>query len=296
MRILVTGASGFIGVPILDELIKSNHLVMALSRYERKSSFSNLIWLNCNLDCIDEYKNEIIKFDPEILIHLAWSDIPEFTSKNSHANLKKSINFFEFMFTIKNLQKVIVSGSCFEIKNKFGPCIEDCETDTSTYFSWAKVSLLEWLKIKALKNNISLVWMRIFYAYGLGQKPNSLIPSIINSFLSGSKPNLMRPYNCIDLIHKDDIAKAFIAASEKSVPSGIYNVGSGKTKCVSEIVEIIERFFNQGRLVTEPILPSNNLGDEVLNFHADIRKIQFYLDWQPKISIESGLINLCKLM
>lgn len=296
MRILITGASGFIGVPILDEFRKSNHLVMALSRTEKKSSFPNLIWLNCNLDYIDECKNEIIKFNPEIVIHLAWSDIPEFNSKNSNGNLKKSINFFEFVFTLKNLQKVIVSGSCFEIKNKSGPCIEDCETDATTYFSWAKVSLLEWLKIKAVEKNVSLLWMRIFYAYGIGQKPNSLIPSIINSFLSGSKPNLMRPYNCIDFIHKDDIARAFVVASEKSVPSGIYNVGSGKTICISEIVEIIGKVFNQGRLINEPILPSKNSGDEVLNFHADIRKIQSYFDWQPKISIESGLMNLCKLM
>ena len=95
-RVLVTGASGFIGVPLLRLLVLKGNEVLALSRKDRPSQISSSIkWLIADLTSPKSYKHTIEDFEPEVLIHLAWQEIPDYSlatsSKNLNMSLKKLI-------------------------------------------------------------------------------------------------------------------------------------------------------------------------------------------------------------
>ena len=86
MRILVTGATGFIGLPLTRHLVRQGHEILALSRSPlRSEKFIN--WLSADLSFPETYQDAIRSFEPEILIHLAWQDIPDFSFEKSENNL-----------------------------------------------------------------------------------------------------------------------------------------------------------------------------------------------------------------
>ena len=73
-------------------------------------------------------KTKIIKFNPEIVIHLAWEGIPVLNYTNCYKNLKNSISFFDLIFRETLCKKIIISGSCLEYGKQYGLCKETSQT------------------------------------------------------------------------------------------------------------------------------------------------------------------------
>ena len=123
-KILITGATGFIGKNLTNKLLSMNHEIMIISRKEQDFFDNiNLKWVKADLAYINKFSKTIKDFSPEIVIHLYWEDIPFFSIENSLKNLNNSINFFNLIFTIGSCKKILVSGSCLEYSKKFGECI-----------------------------------------------------------------------------------------------------------------------------------------------------------------------------
>ena len=106
MKVLVTGATGFLGRPVVRSLIHNGHSVLALSRKKKESTNTQqLIWLQGDLAHASEYHKEVQAFAPEAVIHLAWQDIPDFSFETSRQNLNQSIDLLSFIlddaFTVK---------------------------------------------------------------------------------------------------------------------------------------------------------------------------------------------------
>ena len=95
MKILVTGASGFLGKSLIKKLTEKNVIVLALSRtYSHIFDKKNVTWIKFNFSNITPLLNEIKKFKPEIVYHFYWEDIPNFNEINSLNSLNRSILFF----------------------------------------------------------------------------------------------------------------------------------------------------------------------------------------------------------
>ena len=118
MNIILTGGSGFIGSNLVKHLSKLRSFkIMLISRKKiSTSNHKNIILLETDLSNIEKHKKKIIKFNPKILIHLAWDKIPNFTFLNCKENEKKTKILINFLCKNTNLSKIIISGSCFEIK------------------------------------------------------------------------------------------------------------------------------------------------------------------------------------
>ena len=117
MKILITGGNGFIGTQILNCLDNTNYTVLNLYR-NKKNKKKNIVNFKCDLSKPSSYIKRIKKFNPEILIHLAWHGIPDFSKKNCTINKKNSIKLIQEISKCKSIKKIIVAGSCFEIKHK----------------------------------------------------------------------------------------------------------------------------------------------------------------------------------
>ena len=288
MRVLITGATGFIGLPLTLRLVEQGHKILALSRKPFKLNKS-ISWLNSDLSSPLTYQEEIRSFKPEVLIHLAWQDIPDFSFEKSKNNLNNSLNFLSFIIGLGSCKKIIVSGSCFELDKLYGECLESEAGKPRDNFTWAKHSLRMWLEIECKKENIQLGWMRIFYVYGPRQRTQSLVPSILTNLKNGKLPHISSPKNSNDFVFIEDVIDAFSNATLSQYPSGIYNLGSGVSTSILEVCRIAEK------IVTGKDILSQRINEEVvdtsksIDFWANYQRAEKHLNWQPATGIEEGI-------
>jgi len=290
MRVLVTGASGFIGLPVVQNLEKQGHTVLAISRNYQKESLKSLVnWLKADLISPETYQVAIKEFAPQVVIHIAWHGIPDFSFDTSLNNLNKSLDLLAFIIGLDSCKKIIVSGSCWEANTLKGECLETTQEEAKDYFTWAKHALYSWLNMMCKQKNIQLSWMRIFYVYGPRQRAESLIPTILTKLNNNQLPDLQTPKNANDFVYIHDVADAFTKAASIDNKSGVYNLGAGKPTPVLEICRIAERIVLGSDVLTQEMAEKSKETTCDVDFWASCTQSKKYLGWQPSTSLEEGI-------
>lgn len=169
MRIVITGATGFIGSDLIKKIDTKKNKILCISRKRHKNK-NNIKWIKCSLSEDNKYKKQISDFNAEVVIHLAWEGIPNLSKKNCKKNLSISKKFLNYFLNSKHCKKIIISGTCFEYKNNIGSCNEKSKIEKTNIFSATKTNLRQWVEDKVKKKKIKLYWLRIFYAYGSEQR------------------------------------------------------------------------------------------------------------------------------
>ena len=114
LKVLVSGASGFIGSKLVIKLSTSGFEVMGLTRSLYNTRLNEDIqWLSADLSLPDTYRDQVKSFKPDVLIHLSWQDIPDFSLEKSRLNLNQSLEFLSYILDIESCKKILVSGSKF---------------------------------------------------------------------------------------------------------------------------------------------------------------------------------------
>lgn len=294
MNILITGGSGFIGVPVINKLISSgNNKVLALSRsmrYSHPEILEQLTWINSSLLLDDVLLEQISAFAPEVIINLAWEKIPDFSYEASLQNLQNQVEFFRRILSIPCVKKVVTTGSCWEYGKNIGVCKESDDFISKNYFTWAKNSLRDFVQFECIKKNINFVWARIFYVYGPNQRSNSLIPSLIADLRARIVPVINSPSNANDFIYIDDVAEVIVKMCTARIDSGIYNIGAGESIELIKILSIIEKEILGSDMFTKMYTEKNlkNIVQDT-NFWGDLSKTTKALNWSPVTSIEDGI-------
>ena len=293
MRILVTGATGFVGRHVIKVL--QNHgyeLALFVRNINGALNLKNpdTVLVKGNLGNLGTAKNSLRKFEPEVCIHLAWEGIPDYSADISKSNLDNSINFLNFIAKETDCRKIIISGSCFEYGKTKGACKESDNVQTTSFFAWAKQSIYNYASLLCEQAVIDLIWFRIFYVYGPGQRAGSLIPSIINKLSKAKCPDIMSPHNKNDFVYTEDVAKAFQIAATNKIRSGIYNLGSGISTSVYEVCRTAELLITGETLMSEQ-LRNTNKKRETADFWADTCKTKQALAWAVSTPLEEGIKN-----
>jgi len=295
MKFLVTGATGFIGKSLLRLLIQQGHSVLAISRTKNvEFQQDKIIWIQSSLQLDEGSMNSIREFEPEVLIHLAWEKIPDFSYETSVENLNHQLAFFRNIFKINSLEKIIVTGSCWEYNKKIGFCVETENVVSSNYFTWAKNSLRDFLQFECLQNNITFIWTRVFYVYGPDQRKESLLPTVIQNIQSKTVPTIRTPSNSNDFIYIDDVIEGLLHFARQKIPSGIYNLGWGKSISIIDIIATIESIMHHSNKITSTLLENMPIKDT--DFWAEMSKTSQVLNWSPQISIEIGVKKMINQM
>lgn len=289
MRVLITGASGFIGRHLIPLLLQENHEILVLGRKSIENINCKIRSIICDLRDLASVSTQIVEFDPQACLHLAWEGIPNFSYEQCKRNLDYSLNLIQMLIGRTSCKKIVVSGSSWEYGKQHGVCKETDPSISSSYFTWAKNSIYACGSLLCTESQRDFVWLRLFFAFGPGQRENALIPTLYNAYKKGGAPNINNPLNAQDFIDVRDVAEAFRVSIQKPISSGVYNIGRGEPVTVSDVCAIVEAQMNQfsARIHSADKGPFSS---SVRNW-ADPSKFQNATGWRPLISVQEGIQN-----
>jgi len=285
MKIFVTGGTGFIGRPIVDKLIAQGHIVGVLSRTMSKAKNQKIKIINGDLANISLWKNKLKRFKPDAAIHLAWEGLPDHSVRISRKNLEFGLNLTELLAEI-GCKRMVAIGSCWEYGLHTGKIDEEAEIKPFDPFTAAKHSF-HWLgKEIAKEGNMEFIWARLFYVYGPGQHPKSLVPHLIESAKLKKLPEIRNPDAENDFVFVNDAAEAMVRLVVNPLKRDVYNVGSGK---LIHIADIIKQVSNKLNIQTNFKKAEKNYRDTAKSFYSDISKMKKDHKWKPETSISKGV-------
>lgn len=284
MNILVTGATGFIGSHVVNELVCRGHTIIALTR--NKNSVRNTLVKYVYGDlCNTDHKliDQIASYGIDSCIHLAWQGIPDFSYQNCINNFNMGLNLLDLCRKL-DIIKLICTGSCWEYENPIGMVNENWSLSSQSSFRAVKNSFRMIAESFCRDNNISFYWLRLFYVYGIGQRSGSLIPYIVGELKRGKYPQLKTPFAGNDYINVEDVARAIVDTMEMSPDESILNIGSGYALPVIDILKLIAAKLNINLDLSVYIkdFDSNR-------FWADMSRSKKVICFEPKIKINDGL-------
>jgi dTDP-6-deoxy-L-talose 4-dehydrogenase (NAD+) len=251
-QIIITGATGFIGQHLIPIFIDHGYEVIAIARdlvkAQKFSWFGDVQFISHDLQ--KETPDFCLK-EGSGLIHLAWQGLPNYKSLfHFEENLPQSYNFIKSILS-QGVKTVLVTGTCFEYGFQSGAISSSAETCPRNPYALAKDSLRKHLEFLAKEQPFTLQWARLFYMYGKGQNPRSVLSQLDSSIENGDSTFKMSGGEQLrDYLPVEEVAQQlFDLYSERA--AGTYNICSGKPISVRRLVE--ERIAQQQSKI-EPIL------------------------------------------
>lgn len=289
MRVLLTGGTGFIGKDLLKKLENKKYDILVCSRKLYRNSLNIKF---TKQDIGKKLNHTIVNFKPEIVIHLAWQGIPDFSLENCVENMKKNIFFLNNICGLPNLKKIIVSGSCLEYGSHTGLCKESSTYKSDSFFSYSKNTIREFLQMICREKKIDYVWLRLFYVYGLNQRKKTIISTIIENLINKKNIKIKNPTAKNDYIYIDDVINAIIKSINVRKAKGIINIGSGKTISVYDLIRKLENFLSENNKFSRKVVRVKTKLASKKSCNLKSKKL---LNWLPKHNIDQGLEKILKL-
>ncbi|MDZ4710679.1 MAG: NAD-dependent epimerase/dehydratase family protein [Saprospiraceae bacterium] len=243
MKLLVTGVTGFIGNYVVQELLKRNYSVIATSVSENKAKqyswFTEVEYLPFDFGSLDSHTDYFNFFGrPDALIHLAWEGLPNYKSSfHLETNLPRHIAFLDNMIR-HGLDDISVAGTCLEYGMKEGPLNEGMPSSPVNPYALAKDKLRIELDRLRQQKEFQLKWVRLFYMYGAGQNPNSLLSQLEKALRQGDEVfNMSGGEQKRDFLTVETMAEYLVEIAVQKEVTGIINCCSGQPVTVKKLVE-----------------------------------------------------------
>ncbi len=295
MKILVTGAAGFIGSHLVDRLISEGHSVVGLDIFSKgiKQHISNKKYVKhftpnkVDISKKAEVKDAYFK-DVDWVFHLAGKSTIVGSVKDPFSyhevNLTGTINVLEASRRAKVKRFLYAaSSSCYGIPDIY-PTPETAPVRPEYPYALTKymgeLYTLHWGRVYKLP----VVSLRLFNVYGPRIRTFGDYGPVFSIFLAQKLNNM--PYTVVgdgkqsrDFTFVTDVVDAFITAAKSNVVNEVFNVGSGGTYSINKLVKLLG-----GPVTYIPKRP----GEPDFTY-GDIRKIKKQLNWKPKVSFEEGV-------
>ena len=239
MKIAVTGATGFIGRHVLAELETRSVESIALVR---PSSIKVLGHSKYSVVQIDLHNAPPNTFElmgcPDVLIHLAWSGLPNYNSMHHfEQELPTQYRFLKNLIE-SGLQTLVIAGTCFEYGMQSGSLSEDIAVHPSNPYGFAKNALRYQLEHLKDAHPFQLAWARLFYLYGEGQSQSSLLPQLRRAAEGGDRLfNMSGGEQLRDYLPVAEVARHLVSLALAEKDIGVVNVCSGIPISVRTLVE-----------------------------------------------------------
>lgn len=294
MKVLVTGATGFVGACLVRHLVKTGSDVHIFSRKESNKwrivdILNQLTDHEVDLRKSSSVEHAVMAIRPKIIYHLA--------TYGGFADQRDADAIFEsnFMGTVNLLRSCektgfdcfVNTGSSSEYGIKSKPMEESDVLEPLGDYGVSKAASTLYCKSEAIGKRLPIVTLRLFSPFGPWDDPKRLIPYVIKSFLRGDRPELSTPQSVRDFVFIDDIIAAYSAVVKKPFSGEAFNIGSGNQTAIGDVASALQDIVGIGLTplwkTREPQRPEPSM------WVANIRKAETKLGWQPSITLRDGL-------
>lgn len=244
MKVLVTGAAGYIGRHVVKELLGLGHEVVAVdivsTGIDERAEFLQIEIFSGDADIFQKTGC------PDACIHLAWRD--GFVH-NSHTHMGNLSLHYKFLCDMIDggCRRIAVMGTMHEIGFWEGVIDENTPCKPLSQYGVAKNALRQSLLLYARGKNVNLYWLRAYYILGDDLKNHSIFTKLLQASQEGKEEfPFTTGCNKYDFIEVEELARQIAKASTQDQYTGIINVCSGKPVSLADRVEqfIKERNLN----------------------------------------------------
>ncbi|MFN2628139.1 MAG: NAD-dependent epimerase/dehydratase family protein [Gaiellaceae bacterium] len=284
-RVLVTGASGFVGRHVIAPLLARGFEVHTVARRP-------LSGLEAHRHAIDLLEPEapdriLTAVRPTHLLHLAWYTVHRefWTSVENLRWVEASLRLLRRFHELGG-RRAVLAGTSAEYDWSGGICVERrTPLAPQALYGAAKNGLREVATAYAGTVGLELAWGRIFFLYGPHEHPERLVASVARALLRGERAPVSGGSQRRDYLYVEEAAAAFAALLDSEIV-GPVNIGSGTAPTVRAIVETIAAGIGRPELVE---LGRRGPDDRAPLVVADVRRLRDELGWSPAVALEDGI-------
>lgn len=286
VKILITGAAGFIGANLTRKLIKTENEINILIKETSDHWRINDIISNCNVHKIDlkkveDVKNIVKKINPELVYHCAGHGIYHSQKDSAEifsTNILGTFNLLAALNESNNLRRLVNLGSFFEYStNPIDPYIISKITQTKLVEHFFK------------EKKLPIITLRLFTPYGKFDSPGRLICDLMIALIRNKPLEIFSKHTKRDFIYIDDVITALeIASQQLDIDGEIIDIGTGNEISVEEIVNTSNQLSDNELVINWNDTKQREV--DILDENIFLgRQHTQKLNWKPSTSLEDGL-------
>jgi nucleoside-diphosphate-sugar epimerase len=290
-RVLLTGASGFVGSRAVKALARRGYEVHAVSSRPNEDS-PIVAWHVADLLRPDAADALVDRVRPDSLLHLAWyAEHGLFWTSTENVRWVEATLRLLRAFADRGGSRAVLAGTCAEYEWTVdgGVCSEiNTPLRPKTLYGVSKNATRAVAQALADEVGFELAWGRIFFLYGPGEAATRLVPSVVRALLQGTPAAVSEGSQIRDFLHVDDVAEAFVALLDGDV-QGPVNIGSGNGVAIREVIELVGAAAGHPDLIRFGAVETR--AGEPASLVADVRRLRDEVAFRPRIALEDGIAD-----
>lgn len=291
MRILVTGAGGFVGAACVTAAQRAGHEVLAVVRPGSEAwrlPSERVTLVPADLSEPGSVR-AAMQMRPDVVVHSAWKGVSAAARQDRRQmadNIASSMAVVEAAIEA-GVRKFIGIGSQAEYGLLDGKISEAALPEPNSFYGAAKLAVQVLSKQSCADAGMAFAWLRLFATYGPEDNPHWLIPTLIEQMMRGERPRITTGRQLADYLYIKDVGAAVLAVAEQEAAHGIFNLGSGNPAAVKVIVETIRDIVAPDLELVFGEIPHGP--KQVWHMEADISRLTSLAGFRPSTSLDEGL-------
>jgi nucleoside-diphosphate-sugar epimerase len=287
-KVLLTGATGFIGSHVIPRLLAHGYAVHAVTSRAANPPTEGVNWYQANLLNSRETQQLVETVKPTHLLHLAWyvEHGAYWTSIENLRWVQASLNLL-MAFQENGGKRAVIAGTCAEYDWQYGYCQENrTPLNPASLYGTCKDALRRLVTVHAAQTGYSAAWGRIFFTFGPHENPRRLVTATIRALLANQPAPTSHGEQIRDFLFVEDLADAFVTVLDRDI-IGAVNLASGTPVKIKDIVNTIARQLNRAELIQLGALPAPANDPPLLL--ADISRLRNEVQWQPHYDLTTAI-------